>query len=194
MKVEDIPAGPGKTNLKAGEILVGFTFPPRPEGSSDAYLRMIPRTEMDIAVVGVGVSLTLDETAPARRPASVWAPSPRPCCSSKMPAKAIIGTKLDDAAIEKAAAACSRRLQSDRRQARHHRLTARRWPACLFKRTLAIAAERAEEGLIPMAKIHVSTTINGEPTEFLCDAGRHHAGRAARYARPDRIEGRLRHR
>ena len=43
---------PGRTNLVPGEILVSFTLPPRPTGSSDAYLRMIPRTEMDIAVVG----------------------------------------------------------------------------------------------------------------------------------------------
>src|ERR1700751_4765932 len=59
MKVEEVPAGPGRTNLKPGEILVSFTLPPRPPNSSDAYLRMIPRTEMDVAVVGLGVSLTL---------------------------------------------------------------------------------------------------------------------------------------
>ena len=52
MPVEDVPAGPGRTNLAPGEILVSFTLPPRPPGSGDAYLRMIPRTEMDIAVVG----------------------------------------------------------------------------------------------------------------------------------------------
>ena len=36
MKVEEVPAGPGRTNLKPGEILVSFTLPPRPAGSSDA--------------------------------------------------------------------------------------------------------------------------------------------------------------
>src|SRR5437016_11596262 len=61
MKVEEVPAGPGRTNLKPGEILVSFMLPPRPPGSSDAYLRMIPRTEMDIAVVGVGVGLTIKD-------------------------------------------------------------------------------------------------------------------------------------
>ena len=61
IKVEDVPAGPGRTNLKPGEILVSFALPPRPKGSGDAYLRMIPRTEMDIAVVGIGVSLTLKD-------------------------------------------------------------------------------------------------------------------------------------
>src|SRR5437868_11964310 len=59
MPVEAVPAGPGRTHLKPGEILVSFTLPPRPPGSGDAYLRMIPRTEMDIAVVGCGVSLTI---------------------------------------------------------------------------------------------------------------------------------------
>src|SRR5450432_2274292 len=61
LAIEKVPAGPGRTNLLPGEILVSFTFPPRPAGSSGAYLRMIPRTEMDIAVVGCGVSLTLDK-------------------------------------------------------------------------------------------------------------------------------------
>ncbi|MBV8650204.1 MAG: FAD binding domain-containing protein, partial [Alphaproteobacteria bacterium] len=59
LAVEKVPAGPGRTNLTPGEILVSFKLPPRPQGSSDAYLRMIPRTEMDIAVVGCGVSLTM---------------------------------------------------------------------------------------------------------------------------------------
>ena len=70
LKVEDVPAGPGKTNLKPGEIVVSFTLPPRPKGSSDAYLRMIPRTEMDIAVVGVGVSLTLENGVCTAAPAA----------------------------------------------------------------------------------------------------------------------------
>src|ERR1700712_4871531 len=61
MPVEKVPAGPGRTNLLPGEILVSFTLPARAKGSSDAYLRMIPRTEMDIAVVGVGVRLTPKE-------------------------------------------------------------------------------------------------------------------------------------
>src|SRR5262249_60808155 len=50
LEVEKVPAGPGRTNLASGEILVSFKLPPRPGGSSDAYLRMIPRTGMEIAV------------------------------------------------------------------------------------------------------------------------------------------------
>src|SRR5258707_3770779 len=61
MPVEKVPAGPGRTNLLPGEILVSFTLPPPAKGLSETYLCMIPRTEMDIAVVGVGVSLTLTD-------------------------------------------------------------------------------------------------------------------------------------
>ena len=60
LPVEEFCAGPGVTNLQTGEFLVSFTLPSRPPHSGDAYLRFIPRTEMDIAVVGVGVSLSLD--------------------------------------------------------------------------------------------------------------------------------------
>ena len=58
--VEQVPAGPGRTSLKKGEIIESIGLPKRAPRSGDAYLRFIPRTEMDIAVVGVGVSLTLD--------------------------------------------------------------------------------------------------------------------------------------
>ena len=60
-RVEDIATGPGKTSLAKGEIVASFLLPPRPPHSGDAYLRFIPRTEMDIAVVGAGVNLTLDD-------------------------------------------------------------------------------------------------------------------------------------
>ena len=52
--VEDIATGPGKTSLASGEIVASIFLPKRPANSGDAYLRFIPRTEMDIAVVGVG--------------------------------------------------------------------------------------------------------------------------------------------
>ena len=58
--VADIPTGPGKTSLKPGELIAAITLPPRGAGGGDAYQRFIPRTEMDIAVVGCGVNLKLD--------------------------------------------------------------------------------------------------------------------------------------
>jgi len=107
MKVEDVPAGPGRTNLLPGEILVSFTLPPRPKCSSDAYLRMIPRTEMDIAVVGVGVSLTLDAkgVCTAAR-VSLGAVAERVLLVSEA-AAALIGSTVDETALERLAAAAS---------------------------------------------------------------------------------------
>ena len=58
--VAEVATGPGKTSLAKGEILASFFLPARPAKSGDAYLRFIPRTEMDIAVVGAGVNITLD--------------------------------------------------------------------------------------------------------------------------------------
>jgi carbon-monoxide dehydrogenase medium subunit len=58
--VEKIPTGPGKTSLAKGEIVESIFLPKRGKRGGDAYLRFIPRTEMDIAVVGCGVNLTLD--------------------------------------------------------------------------------------------------------------------------------------
>ena len=105
--VEDIITGPGQTSLGNGEIVIAFRFPDRPAHSGDAYLRFIPRTEMDIAVVGAGVSLTLDDagTCSAAR-VSLGAVAPTPLLVSDA-ADALIGSKIDDAALEKLAAAAS---------------------------------------------------------------------------------------
>jgi len=105
--VIDIPTGPGKTSLAKGEIIEAVVLPKPPPMSGDAYLRFIPRTEMDIAVVGVGVNLTLDEggTVTAARIA-LGAVGPTVVLVDKA-ADAIIGSKLEDAALDALAAACS---------------------------------------------------------------------------------------
>jgi CO/xanthine dehydrogenase FAD-binding subunit len=58
--VEAIVTGPGRTSLEKGEFIVEFHVPKPKPHQADAYLRFIPRTEMDIAVVGCGVNVTLD--------------------------------------------------------------------------------------------------------------------------------------
>lgn len=106
-KVEDIITAPGKTSLKTGEFVVSINLPKRAKRSGDAYLRFIPRTEMDIAVVGAAVNLTLDAKGvctDAR--VSLGAVAPRPLLV-KAAAKALIGTKVDDAALDALAAAAS---------------------------------------------------------------------------------------
>src|SRR5207302_1476329 len=104
--VEKFNAGPGKTTLKPGEIVVSLTLPARPKNSSDAYLRLIPRTEMDIAVVGVGVSLSMKGDTVAAARVGLGAVAPTVLLGDKA-AKALVGSTLDDAALEAAAQACS---------------------------------------------------------------------------------------
>src|SRR5204863_5623271 len=58
--VEAIATGPGQNSLAQGEFILEFRLPPPPARASDAYLRLLPRTDMDIAVAGAGVNLVLD--------------------------------------------------------------------------------------------------------------------------------------
>ncbi len=104
--VEDIPAGPGKTSLAKGEVISAVNIPARGDNAGDAYLRFIPRTEMDIAVVGVGVSLRLDGDMIAEARASLGAVAPTVLLVEDC-AKAIIGSTLDDAALDALASAAS---------------------------------------------------------------------------------------
>ena len=59
--VEEVTVGPGRTCLEKGEFVVSFNLPARPARGGDAYLRLIPRTEMDIAVVSAACFITLDK-------------------------------------------------------------------------------------------------------------------------------------
>ncbi len=105
--VEDIPTGPGKTSLQPGELVTSVHLPARAPRSGSAYLRFIPRTEMDIAVVGCGVIVQFDETGTitdAR--VSLGAVGPKVMLVPAA-AKALIGSKGDDTALEAVAAACS---------------------------------------------------------------------------------------
>ena len=141
LPVEKVPAGPGRTNLTPGEILVSFTLPPRPPGSSDAYLRMIPRTEMDIAVVGLGANLTLKDGVCTAARIGLGAVAPT-ALLVEAAGKALVGSKLDDAALEKAAEACRAACRpiDDKRGTIAYRV---KTAGVLCKRTVAIAAKRA---------------------------------------------------
>ncbi|WP_127560558.1 FAD binding domain-containing protein [Nioella ostreopsis] len=104
--VEDIPTGPGKTALAKGELITAVTIPARGENGGDAYLRFIPRTEMDIAVVGCAVNLRLDGDTITEARVSLGAVAPTALLVEEA-AQAIIGTTLDDAALDALAAAAS---------------------------------------------------------------------------------------
>ncbi len=61
LRVEDFVTGPAKNVLHPDQILVSINFTNHIARTGSCYQRFIPRNEMDIAVVGVGAALTLDE-------------------------------------------------------------------------------------------------------------------------------------
>jgi aerobic carbon-monoxide dehydrogenase medium subunit len=144
LPVEDIMLAPRKLALTEGEIVASFLLPPRAARTADAYLRFIPRTEMDIAVVGCGVCLTLDAsgTCIAARIA-LGAVAPRPLLVPEA-AQALIGTKVDAGAMEKldAAARAACRPIDDKRGTREYRVKV---AGVLARRAAQIALERARK-------------------------------------------------
>jgi aerobic carbon-monoxide dehydrogenase medium subunit len=142
--VEDIMQGPRRLALAKGEIVASFLLPPRPARTADAYLRFIPRTEMDIAVVGCGVCLTLDASGTctaARVALGAVAPRPLPVPEA---ARALVGTKLDAGALDRLDAAARAACQpiDDKRGTREYRTKV---AGVLARRTAQIALERARK-------------------------------------------------
>ena len=141
--VEEIPTGPGRTSLARGEVITAIHLPKRPERAGDAYIRFTPRSEMDIAVVGVGVSLVLDASGTcteARVAVGAVAPTARLVPDA---GAALVGTMLDDAALDRAAeavrAACN--PIDDKRGSAAYRI---RISGTIFKRAAAKALARAQ--------------------------------------------------
>ena len=142
--VESICTGPGRTSLARDEFIIEFRLPKRAPRSADAYLRFIPRTEMDIAVVGAAVNLTRDASGVitdarvvlgAVAPTAVIVPDA---------AAALTGHKLDDAALaalDKAARAACKPI-SDKRGTVEYRIKV---AGVMTRRAATIAYERAGE-------------------------------------------------
>ncbi len=107
LAVEDIPTGPGQISLANNEMIESFSLPPRPPRSSDAYIRFIPRTEMDIAVVGAAVNLTLDETGTCIAACVVLGAVGPTFITVNAAAEALIGSQVDEAALQAVQNACS---------------------------------------------------------------------------------------
>lgn len=107
LPVDRFVTGVQRNGLEPGELLVALRLPAPGSGSADAYLRFTPRTEMDIAVAGAGVRVTLDEAGvctAARVAIGAVAPTARPVPGA---ADALLGTRLDDGALGAAASAAS---------------------------------------------------------------------------------------
>ena len=140
--VEAVCTGPGQTSLARGEFVVSFHLPARSAHSGDAYLRFIPRTEMDIAVVGVGISVTLDTAGTCTHAeVSLGAVAPTALRVHEA-AAALAGTRLDDDAMEALARAASAACRpiDDKRGTVDFRI---RVAGVLAQRAARIAADRA---------------------------------------------------
>lgn len=142
--VEKIATGPGKTSLAKGEIIEAIVLPKRPAKSGDAYLRFTPRTEMDIAVVSAGVNLTLERGVVKTARVALGAVAPTAILVPAA-AKAIIGTKLDETALDNLAKACSAACKpiDDKRGTVEYRTKV---AGVLAKRAAKIAFQRAGGG------------------------------------------------
>jgi CO/xanthine dehydrogenase FAD-binding subunit len=143
--VETFITAPGRTVLQPGDLLVEFLIDAPAKHSSDAYLRFIPRNEMDIAVVGVGGALTLDlgddRVVDAR--IALGAVGPTPIFAAEA-SKSLIGKKLDAAAIENAgrlATSVATPIDDMRGTAEFRRHIV----GVLTRRVLTIAADRARQ-------------------------------------------------
>jgi len=141
--VEEFVLSPGRTVLKPGELLVQLLIPAPAPHSSDAYLRFIPRNEMDIAVVGVGASVTLAGGVVKAARIGLGAVAATPLVADKA-AESLIGKKLDESALATAAQLASEASSpiDDMRGTAEYR---RHVTGVLTRRALTIAAERAQK-------------------------------------------------
>lgn len=140
--VEDIVVGPGRNALGPGEFVLEIRLPARPAGASDAYLRTIPRTEMDIAVAGAGVSLACDPQGvctSARIALGAVAPT---ALLAPEAGEALVGSRLEAEALKRMEAAVRNACRpiSDKRGTAEYRT---HMAAVLARRAARIAYDRA---------------------------------------------------
>ncbi len=141
--VEQFCIAPGRTVLERGELLVALRVPHPAARTSDAYLRLIPRSEMDIAVVCAAVSVTLDAKGVCTGACvAIGAVAPTALLVPEA-AKALVGSSLDDASLKRAARAASMAARpiGDKRGTAEYRRTV---AGVLTRRAAAIAAARAK--------------------------------------------------
>jgi len=140
--INTIATAPGQTSLAPGELIVSINLPPKPASSGEAYLRFIPRSEMDIAVVGAAVFVTLDAAGictDARVALGAVAPTVLLFDEAD---SILVGTKPDTNSLDNAAkvlqSAC--RPIDDKRGSAEYRTDI---VGVLFKRTAQVAIARA---------------------------------------------------
>jgi len=139
--VSELLVGPGRTSLEPREILVEIRVAAPAKGAADAYQRLIPRGEMDIAVVGVGAVLQIADGRVASARIALGAVGPTALLAEEA-AASLVGKAPDEAALERAGAlaTAAARPISDKRGSAEYR---RDVVSVLTRRVLASAIERA---------------------------------------------------
>jgi carbon-monoxide dehydrogenase medium subunit len=138
--IETFHTGPGKTVLENGEMLVSINFPKRASNSGDAYLRMTPRTEMDIAVVGCGVNITMENGVCTNARVSLGAVAPTPLLINEA-SEIMVGTDINSDIIQRVSKICMEACNpiNDKRGTIDYRTKV---AGVLFKRTVLTAIDR----------------------------------------------------
>jgi len=96
-------SGPNETVLGSGEMVKEIQVPPMPEGGKGVYLKLSPRSRMDLAVVGVGAMVIEEDGVFKDVKIGLGAVAPTPMRAKKAE-EALIGAKAGEEAIENAAA------------------------------------------------------------------------------------------
>jgi carbon-monoxide dehydrogenase medium subunit len=142
--VEDFCTAPGRNVLQPGELLTSLSLPAPEPGSGAYYLRFIPRNEMDIAVAGAGVAVTLANGTfrSARIALSAVAPTP---LFVRAAGDALAGKPVSPESIAAAAEIAKAAAQpiTDMRGTAIYR---KHISSVLTRRALEFAIRRAKEG------------------------------------------------
>lgn len=143
LPVEDFCTGPGQNALSRGEILVSLKLPKPGSGFGAAYERFIPRNEMDIAVAGVAVSVTLSGDTIESARVALASVGPTPILAEAAGA-ALAGKSVSDESAISAAAVAARDAASPITDMRGTIEQRRQLVNVLTKRMIKKAIERAK--------------------------------------------------
>jgi len=151
--VEQFCTAPSKNVLVPGEILVSFHIPVKPARTGSYYLRFIPRNEMDIAVVGAGVEVTLENGHIAAARVALAAVAPTPLLVEAAGA-ALVGKAPTDAEAIEAAAEAARQAASPISDMRGPAEYRRHLCGVLTRRALKAAIARAQGKREQQEEVH----------------------------------------
>lgn len=143
--VAEVVVGPGQTSLAKGEFISTFIVSEPAAHTSDAYLRLIPRSEMDIAVVGAAASVTMDGEVVATAKVALGAVAPT-CVRVGEAEEALRGATISEEVLAEVARAASDAANpiDDKRGTIQYR---KQVAGVLAKRAVKIAVERANRAL-----------------------------------------------